>query len=126
MGSELTATTSSKACYIKTQIRLMKGDEIAFGPGKSALLAAIAETGSISAAGRQMGMSYRRAWLLVETMNACFKEPLVISCKGGKHGGGAHLSPLGEQVLHIYQEMLGQVRKQIGAYTSTLSAFVKP
>lgn len=86
-------------------MRVFCGDEIALGPGKADLLEAIAETGSISAAGRSMGMSYRRAWLLADTMNRCFREPLVITEKGGLHGGGAVLSELGAKVLRRYRSM---------------------
>ena len=65
------------------------------GPGKIALLKAVGETGSISAAGRTLDMSYRRAWKLIEELNASFKEPLVTSQTGGKSGGGAQLTTLG-------------------------------
>ena len=82
-----------------------QGEEIAMGPGKAELLEAIAETGSISAAARKMGMSYRRAWLLVDTMNRCFKTALVSSSAGGTQGGGASLTPLGGEVLAIYQKL---------------------
>lgn len=86
-----------------------QGEEIAMGPGKAELLAAIAETGSISAAARKMGMSYRRAWLLVDTMNRCFKTPLVSSAAGGTQGGGASLTLLGEEVLALYQQLETEV-----------------
>jgi hypothetical protein len=66
-----------------TKLRVMFGTEIAIGPGKAELLAAIAETGSISASAKRLGMSYRRAWLLVDTMNRCFREPVVASATGG-------------------------------------------
>jgi molybdate transport system regulatory protein len=65
----------------------------------------IRETGSIAAAGRRMGMSYKQAWLLVETMNACFSKPLVAAVKGGKSGGGAHLTALGDEVLDRFRRM---------------------
>lgn len=87
------------------RLRILLGVAIAIGPGKAALLEAIAETGSIAAAGRRMGMSYRRAWLLVRTMNACFREPLVDAAKGGLGGGGACLTALGRDVLRRYREM---------------------
>ena len=73
------------------------------GPGKADLLEAISATGSISAAAREMRMSYRRAWLLVQTMNACFAEPLVESAKGGREGGGAVLTPAGLAALAAYR-----------------------
>lgn len=85
--------------------RLMSGDDIAMGPGKLDLLMAIAETGSIAGAARKMEMSYRRAWLLVDTMNRCFESPLVASSAGGAQGGGAHLTSLGEEVLSLYLDL---------------------
>jgi len=99
--------------------------EIALGTGKAELLAAIAQTGSIAAAGRKMGMSYRRAWLLVETMNQCFYQPLVISTKGGKHGGGAQLTALGEQVLTLYQQMLTDIEQQTQIQQQQLLSLLK-
>lgn len=96
------------------KIRLHNGANIAIGPGKAELLAAIAEYGSISAAARAMDMSYRRAWLLVETMNRSFKQPLVSTLAGGKHGGGTQLTATGELVLQRYRAIctaaLGAVR----------------
>ena len=71
------------------RLRLVLGRSIAVGPGKADLLAAVAETGSISAAGRAMSMSYKRAWYLIDTMNRCFRAPLVEANKGGKGHGGA-------------------------------------
>lgn len=73
------------------------------GPGKADLLEGIAETGSIAAAGRRMGMSYKRAWGLVEAMNEAFRGPVVTAAKGGAGGGGAALSPLGARVLAAYR-----------------------
>lgn len=87
------------------RLRIQLGHAIAIGPGKARLLETIGKTGSISAAARQMGMSYRRAWLLVDTMNKCFKAPLVATSAGGKGGGGAQVTLLGEEVLARYQRM---------------------
>lgn len=75
------------------------------GPGKADLLEAIERAGSISAAAREMGMSYKRAWDLVDTMNRCFKHPLVSTATGGSHGGGAHVTEFGRDVLHRYRDM---------------------
>lgn len=100
-------------------LRILSDSAIAMGPGKADLLDAIAETGSISAAARQMGMSYRRAWLLVETMNSCFVEPLVLKEKGGPDGGGAALSPTGRQVLRKYRELAAQVAKDFAKLLSS-------
>lgn len=81
------------------RLRVYLDDKRWMGPGKADLLALIAETGSISAAGRRMGMSYKRAWMLVEALNTMFREPLVESARGGAQGGGAMLTPLGHEVL---------------------------
>ena len=96
---------------LKPRLRLYCGTDIAFGPGKAELLELIDATGSISAAARKMHMSYRRAWQLVETMNRCFEEPLVVTSKGGSGGGGARLSELGEEVLRLYGLALDQLRE---------------
>jgi molybdate transport system regulatory protein len=90
---------------LQPKIRILIGAVVAIGPGKADLLEAIGRTGSISAAGREMGMSYRRAWLLVEAINASFKESLVTTATGGKRGGGAVLTPFGQDVLHRYRAM---------------------
>jgi molybdate transport system regulatory protein len=75
----------------------------AIGPGKIKLLELIDALGSISAAGRRMGMSYRRAWLLVDNLNHCFREPVIASHAGGVHGGGAALTELGVAVVRHYR-----------------------
>lgn len=87
------------------RIRIVFGDEAMLGPGKADLLERIRETGSIAAAGRSMAMSYKRAWSLVEEMNAAFREPLVESARGGALGGGARLTDAGQQVLAAYREI---------------------
>ncbi len=89
----------------RPRLRVLLGESIAIGPGKAALLEAIARHGSISAAARANGMSYRRAWNLVDTMNRCFVAPLVDSSVGGAHGGGARLTELGQEVLAAYRDM---------------------
>jgi molybdate transport system regulatory protein len=92
-----------------TKLRVQYGPEIAMGPGKSDLLRAIAETGSISQAARRLGMSYRRAWLLVDTMNRCFREPVVTAAPGGPRGGGARVTDFGHRVLAAYGTLLERV-----------------
>lgn len=83
----------------RIRLRLDFGDGLVLGPGKADLLQGIAELGSISAAGRRMKMSYKRAWSLVEQMNAAFAQPLVDSSRGGPGGGGAALTQAGQTVL---------------------------
>jgi molybdate transport system regulatory protein len=86
-------------------LRVILGGEVAIGPGKAELLQGIAETGSIAAAGRRMGMSYKRAWSLAEELNAVFASPLVEAAKGGAGGGGAVLTALGVRVLAAYRRL---------------------
>lgn len=110
---------------LRPQIRIMFRKAIAMGPGKADLLQAIGETGSISAAARRMKMSYRRAWLLVDTMNQCFDAPLVETATGGSHGGGARITELGKEVLRRYREMDAKasaaVSKEIIAFTRLMT-----
>jgi molybdate transport system regulatory protein len=88
---------------IQFRLRVTRGDDIAVGPGKVDLLEAIARDGSITAAARALGMSYRRAWLLVDTMNRCFRLPVVETEAGGQRGGGTRLTPLGDEVVRRYR-----------------------
>lgn len=90
---------------MKIKIQIYCGGEIAMGPGKADLLDAIRAHGSISAAGRAMGMSYRRAWLLVDVMNRCWQEKLVGTIPGGGHQRGAYVTPAGEAILSDYRIM---------------------
>lgn len=87
----------------RVRIRLVLQGGKAVGPGKADLLAAIDRLGSIAAAGRQMGMSYQRAWSLVEALNQTFREPLVLLSRGGATRGGATLTPIGHDVLAHYR-----------------------
>lgn len=87
----------------RLSIRIDIGPDFRIGPGKVALLEMIAEHGSISAAGRALGMSYRRAWLLVEAMNTGFGRPVVEAQTGGRAGGGARLSALGADIVARYR-----------------------
>jgi len=94
-----------KSVRVQFRLRITRGDDIAVGPGKIELLEAIARTGSITAAARALGMSYRRAWLLVDTMNRCFKSPVVEAEAGGRSGGGTRLTATGAQVLRRYRKV---------------------
>jgi molybdate transport system regulatory protein len=75
------------------------------GPGKVELLERIRETGSLSQAGREIGMSYRRAWLLLDSLNTSFREPVVATSIGGKAGGGAALTEFGETLVQTYRQL---------------------
>jgi molybdate transport system regulatory protein len=85
------------------RVNLASGDFI--GPGKVRLLELIAELGSISAAGRVMGMSYRRAWMLIDSLNRAFDAPLVVKQTGGSGGGGAAITELGRDIIERYRRI---------------------
>ena len=87
----------------RLRIRIIFGDAEMIGPGKAELLERLDRTGSIAAAGREMNMSYKRAWQLIGTLNAMFHAPLVDSTRGGPRGGGAVLTDTGRQVLSLYR-----------------------
>src|SRR5262245_61621593 len=91
--------------YPGLTLRVLADDFPAMGPGKARLIALIDSMGSISAAARQMGMSYRRAWQLVEAINSSFNRPVVITAVGGKRGGGAAVTAFGRDIVAIYQRM---------------------
>jgi molybdate transport system regulatory protein len=106
------------------RLRIVVEPDIAIGPGKADLLEGIKETGSIAGAGRAMGMSYKRAWYLVETMNRCFKHPLVEATKGGRAGGGARLTELGHEVLARYRRMETLTAEVVEPELAALRRFV--
>lgn len=109
----------------RPRIRLLIGAAVAIGPGKAALLEVIAKTGSISAAAREMGMSYRRAWSLVDRMNADFSGPLVEKVAGGRGGGGARLSPLGQDVLARYHAIEEKAAASVAADMEAFAPLLK-
>lgn len=95
-------------------LRIDLDPEGRIGPGKIALLEQIVAHGSISAAGREMGMSYRRAWELVEEVNRIFGKPIVARQAGGKNGGGARLTPLGLALISHFRA-IEQAAAQVAA-----------
>ena len=100
---------------LKVKLQVYCGREIAMGPGKADLLDAITREGSISAAARAMGMSYRRAWLLVDTMNRCWSEPVVETGPGSPGRGGAQVTEFGRRALAGYRAMQDRVDGVQGA-----------
>ena len=90
---------------VRLTVRVDFGSARALGPGKIRLLEAIGKTGSISQAGRSLDMSYRRAWLLVDDLNHCFREPVVTTQPGGAQGGGAALTPFGLDLIAKYRSI---------------------
>jgi molybdate transport system regulatory protein len=111
----------------KTQFRLRikRGADIAVGPGKVDLLEAIAATGSITAAAKRLGMSYRRAWLLVDTMNRCFSKPVVEAEAGGKRGGGAQLTAAGQLAVRHYRRIERRAEKAAAADIRALQKLLR-
>ena len=93
------------ARYRGLTLRVMGKRAPAMGPGKAELIERIAATGSISAAARAMGMSYRRAWQLVEALNRDYRERVVDTTTGGARGGGARVTPFGKQILALFRSM---------------------
>lgn len=93
------------ARYCGLTLRVIGRTAAAMGPGKAELIERIGRTGSISAAARGMGMSYRRAWQLVESLNADFREPVVATAIGGARGGGARVTPFGARLAARFRAM---------------------
>ena len=115
----------SKRRSVGPRLRVYLEPDIALGPGKAALLLGIKELGSIAAAGRRMGMSYKRAWNLVKAMNAHFKAPLVETSRGGRLRGGATLTATGESVLACYRSMEIVTAKAIAKEMRTLRSLLR-
>ncbi len=109
--------------HLSIRIDLASGDRI--GPGKIALLEAIRSTGSISAAARSLGMSYRRAWLLVEELNRTLREPVVAAETGGPGGGGAVVTPVGERVVGLYRAIEAQARTAVGGEFRAIGKLIR-
>jgi molybdate transport system regulatory protein len=96
------------------------------GPGKAALLASIRDTGSISAAARDMGMAYKRAWLLLDSINRAFTKPVVTAAPGGAGGGGATLTPFGTEVLERYRHIYERAAEMAADDLAALAPFARP
>ncbi|MGH0031337.1 MAG: winged helix-turn-helix domain-containing protein [Myxococcota bacterium] len=92
------------------------------GRGKVRLLAAIREHGSISGAARSMGMSYRHAWILLDELNRAFEEPVIVSTMGGPHGGGARLTPWGEELIERFGAMQRDAEAALAEHIEALEA----
>lgn len=110
--------------YPGLTLRILAGEVPAMGPGRARLVSLIDSTGSISAAAREMGMSYRRAWQLVDALNASFSEPLVLTAVGGKSGGGAIVTDFGRRVVEDYHHMESKasaaIASDLGKYAAHL------
>ena len=107
------------------RLRVTAGEVLAVGPGKIDLLEAIAETRSITAAAKSIGMSYRRAWILVDQINACLRQPAVASAKGGERGGGSRLTAVGEDLVARYRRIEAHAAKACADDIQALLQLVK-
>lgn len=97
------------------QLRLVSGKDVVIGPGKADLLDAIGRTGSISSACREMGLSYKKAWQLINTMNQHFAWPVIATTSGGSQRGGAEITELGQQVLQQYRALQARLDPNLAA-----------
>jgi molybdate transport system regulatory protein len=116
---------ATQVATARLTLRVDLGGERAIGPGKIRLLEAIRDTGSITKAGIALGMSYRRAWLLVDDMNNCFREPVIAAQAGGSHGGGAALTPFGTRLIDQYRAIEAEAHFATAARLRELDAACK-
>jgi molybdate transport system regulatory protein len=104
---------STPRSAVRPRILVLRGPDIALGPGKVDLLDAIEAAGTLAGAAQTLGMSYMRAWKLVQTMNACFREPLVETTRGGKAHGHASLTASGRAVRDLYRRMEAEFQEAV-------------
>lgn len=110
---------------LKLTLRVDLGSGRALGPGKVRLLEAIEKTGSISQAGRTLGMSYRKTWLLADDMNNCFRDPVIATQQGGVDGGGATLTPFGQTLVELYRSIENDAINATRTHLDQLEAALK-
>jgi molybdate transport system regulatory protein len=108
------------------KIRISNQNDVVMGPGKADLLEAIDHCGSISGAAKHMGMSYKRAWDLADVINTSFKEPLILTSPGGKHGGGAKLTDFGRFILSNYRTLVDKTYSSAELELSNILSNLKP
>lgn len=106
---------------VNFRMRIRRGDTVALGPGKVTLLEAVREHGSISAAARHLGMSYRRAWLLIDELNRSLRAPATHSEQGGASGGGCTLTPVGEKIIALYREIEEEAKRHCDSQIAELT-----
>jgi molybdate transport system regulatory protein len=126
MPAIMRTTLSASPLDAKTRFRVQVKHAVAIGPGKADVLQAIADTGSIAEAGRRLGMSYQRVWSLVRAMNGDFVEALVLTQRGGAAGGGAGLTPVGNQVLSIYRAIERDAERAVARRLPRLLELIRP
>jgi molybdate transport system regulatory protein len=105
---------------LRVRLRVDFGDNSAVGPGKIALLERMRETGSLSQAARDLRMSYRRAWQLLDNLNHSFREPVVHTSIGGKNGGGTAVTPFGISLVTAYRELEQDIMEQATSKFATI------
>ncbi|NAW33326.1 MAG: LysR family transcriptional regulator [Halomonas sp.] len=119
----MTRTYHDQPCF---QLRLVAEKDVVLGPGKADLLDRIDACGSISAASRELGMSYKKAWQLIDTMNRHFPSPLITTAAGGAEGGGAQVTPLGRQVLDHYRALQRRLDRDVCEHADALLKLMRP
>ena len=112
--------------YKGLTLRVLARSAAVMGPGKAELIERIGETGSISAAARAMGMSYRRAWQLAEALNGACASPVIATAIGGSRGGGARVTPFGRRLLAAYRAMEAKASAAIEPDLRRFAAFLRP
>jgi molybdate transport system regulatory protein len=110
---------------VRFRMRIRNGDAVALGPGKIDLLEAVREYGSISAAARSLGMSYRRAWLLIDELNRSLKSPATYSEQGGQSGGGCTLTPVGETIIRLYRDVEVEAKRCCAKQIAELTRMIR-
>lgn len=118
-------TSTTVKPEVRFRMRIQQADTIALGPGKVALLEAVREHGSISAAARSLNMSYRRAWLLMDELNKSLKSPATVAEHGGQSGGGCVLTAVGEEIIRLYRGIETQAYAACAAEISALTRMIK-
>ena len=110
---------------VRFRMRVIQDGTIALGPGKVQLLEAVREHGSISAAARSLGMSYRRAWLLMDELNRALESPATVSEHGGQSGGGSTLTQVGEEIIRLYRGIEARAAAACAPEIEALKKLVK-
>lgn len=111
---------------VRWRMRIMSNNVIAIGPGKITLLEAVRDQGSITAAAKSLGMSYRRAWLLLDEINSSLANPATISSHGGARGGTSLLTEVGAQVIALYRRIEAQATAANAQELEALMKLLKP
>jgi molybdate transport system regulatory protein len=120
------APSREASTEVRFRMRVLRGSDIALGPGKVVLLEAVREHGSISAAARSLNMSYRRAWMLIDELNRSLATPATTSEPGGQRGGGSLLTPVGEDIVRLYRDIEARAYAACATEITALGRLLKP